>query len=98
MFAPDNAITFRGHASCGTVKSFIEKLEAKGFLLIYNGDEPGTPPELDFTPNSLHYVLQSPVPLHELNLDEEVYDLAPVGDHVYMCEWHYHFVKLISPE
>lgn len=97
MFAPDSALHFRGHTACGTVKTFIENLENKGFLLIYNGDDPDAP-DLSPTPDSLHYTLQSPVPLNELNLEEDTYPLAPIATNLWMCEWHYHFVRLISPE
>lgn len=47
-------------------------------------------------PDSLFFRLQSPVELNTLDLSDDTYYVAHLGSDVFMCECHYHLVKLID--
>ena len=46
--------------------------------------------------DSLYFRLQSPVKLDTLDLYEDTYYVAHLGNDDYMCECHYHMVKLVD--
>ena len=80
---------------CEPVAFLIRRLLDRGFTILNNGDYQGEDP---FRPNekSLYFVLQSPVRLYTLDLNEDAYSLAHFGENAFMCECHYHMVKLVD--
>ena len=83
------------NTACEPITTFIKKLIAKGFILLSNGDyigEPFTRPNDD----SLFFRLESPMDLERIDLSDDSYYLANWGRNTYMCECHYHMVKLVS--
>lgn len=86
-----------GDNPCKTVNNFIERLVARGFTMLnegnWNYEEENFP-----VPNAdrLFYKLESPVDLDEIDLTDETYCLAHLGSNVWMCEWHYNLVKLVQ--
>ncbi len=81
---------------CEPIATFLRKLTEKGFIVLDNGAysaEPTTKPD----PDSLYFRLQSPKQLATFNLTDDACYLATFGLNTYMCECHYHLVKLVSP-
>ena len=80
---------------CQPVTFLIKRLLERGFTVINNGDYQGEDP---YRPSdkSLYFVLQSPVKLDTLELNNDAYYLAHFGENAFMCECHYHMVKLFD--
>lgn len=79
---------------CQPIAFCIRKLLGRGFTILNNGDYK----EDCQRPNdeSLYFRLQSPSTLDALDLNDDTYYLAQWGTNSYMCECHYHMVKLVS--
>ena len=79
---------------CQPVAFLVRRVLDKGFTMLNNGDY-----KVDYTiPNdqSLYFRLQSPVKLDTLDLTDDTYYLAQWGVDNYMCECHFHMVKLVD--
>ena len=88
-------IAFDDRPVCQPVTFLIRKVLERGFTMINNGDYQGEDP---YRPNdkSLYFVLQSPVRIDTLDLTNDAYYLANFGKNAFMCECHYHMVKLLD--
>ena len=90
----NNALS-NSNPACEPITTFLKKLTTKGFVMLDNGNyvgEPGTRPD----PESLYFRLQSPINLEVLDVSDDAYYLAGFGKNTYMCECHYHMVKLVN--
>ena len=79
---------------CQPIAFLVGRLIDRGFTMLNNGDY-----KVDHQrPNneSLYFRVQSPVKLDTLDLYEDTYYVAYLGDNDYMCECHYHMVKLVD--
>lgn len=87
-----------GREVCLPIRKFIEILLSKGFLMLNNGDHVNKDPKLDFLPDpkSLYFRLLGPVDFSPVDVDKDGYELAILGDNMYMCECHYHLVIIVS--
>ena len=81
---------------CQPMAFLIRRLLDRGFNMLNNGDYK----EEDYpmlNPESLFFRLQSPVNLETLDLKDDAYYLAHFGGQThFMCECHYHLVKLVD--
>lgn len=87
-----------GRVVCSRTRTVVEKLLSKGFLMLNNGDYQDDNPEDAFRPDpdSLYFRLLSPTDLNTIDLAKDTYELASLGDNLYMCECHYHLVKIVT--
>ena len=79
---------------CSPIVFALSRLLERGFVLLNQGDY-----QVDYPrPNdeSLYFRLQSPAQLETLDLTEATYNLAQWAPDNYMCECHYHMVKLVD--
>lgn len=93
----DELIT-SGPPVCKVVATFIESLVQRGFVILNKGDYEGLPDDDVYPiPDALFFRLQSPVELETLDLTEYNEYMARIGDNnTYMCECHYHLIRLES--
>lgn len=92
--ATEAIVAFDNRPICQPVVFFIGRLLNRGFTILNYGDY-----KADYlVPNdeSLHFRLQSSVKLDTLDLYEDSYYVAHIENNDYMCECHYHLVKLID--
>jgi hypothetical protein len=79
---------------CQPIAFFVGRLLDRGFTMLNNGDY-----KVDYLiPNDqgLFFRLKSPIKLDTLDLTDDRYYLADGGINSYMCECHFHMVKLVD--
>ena len=93
-----NKLTVGNLPVCEIVATFIDSLIQRGFVILNNGDYEGLPDdEVRPIPDALFFRLQSPVKLETLDLTEYNHYMARIGsNNTYMCECHYHLIRLES--
>lgn len=84
------------YAICKPIEDFLNKLIEKNFIILNNGDYEGEPGDVIPNKKSLYFRLRSPIRLENVDLIDDAYELAAFGKDTYMCECHYHLVKLVS--
>lgn len=93
----NNKYMISGQSICEIVATFVNTLKSKGFTIINDGNYDQEKDKMP-DPDSLYFRLRSPVNLGEIDLTDETYYLVTFSGNLYMCECHYHLVKLISPD
>lgn len=88
-------LAYDGQIICEPIGVTMQRLTDIGFVLLNNGDDSSTL-FFDVGPKSLHFKFFGPIPLSEVESNYATYYLAPLSKDMFMCECHYHIIKLVD--